>query len=631
MRVPANQYQPRPRTAQSTSFPAAVGGWVSNYNLAAPPSTPQCACVLDNIFPLDTGGIVRRGSSLYATAEDTSIPIDSVFSYVTGRDERLFMANANKIYDITVVAQAENINLVDDLGNYITDDSGNIIGQNSTENLVAVSGLTSGHWCDLKFNTTGGEYLIIVNGSDPMHLYDGTAWYPITDKSIIRLDYNTQTSEFVNGTTVTGGTSGAQGLIIRHTDSGPVGSLYLQLTSGTFQLGEIVSGGGGSATVSGAPVTLYGAITGVDTKDLSYVLSYKNRLWFIEKGTMNVWYLPVDSITGATTLLPLGGEFSLGGSLLFGHAWSLGYGSSGGLSDQITFFTDHGEVACYQGNDPSDPANWGMVGRYRLGPPLGPKSFIRAGGDLVIATSDGFVALSSIIQTDIAVQSSTAVSQAIQKEWNEEAELRGSNPWCAITWPSRQMTVIALPTANQRPPQMWVINSGTGAWARFTGWSGTCMEVFRDRMFFGSQNGKLIEAYVGGSDLGLPYTATYVPVFTDLGAPLSIKLPKNCRAIFRGPYRVDHQLTIQFDYIVNLPPAPNATKVPGSSRWGSVSWGQGRWGSGSTLKIQREWGVAGGSGAVIAPCLQITSGDTAPLDTEIIDIQVTFSIGDIVT
>jgi hypothetical protein len=38
------------------------------------------------------------------------------------------------------------------------------------------------------------------------------------------------------------------------------------------------------------------------TADLSYVWVYKERIWFLQKGSLDAWYLPVDQIGGELTL-----------------------------------------------------------------------------------------------------------------------------------------------------------------------------------------------------------------------------------------------------------------------------------------------------------------------------------------
>ncbi|TIX02855.1 MAG: hypothetical protein E5V46_32830, partial [Mesorhizobium sp.] len=81
----------------------------------------------------------------------------------------------------------------------------------------------------------------------------------------------------------------------------------------------ITGAGGGSATanIPGGVVQVSAAITGVATSALSHVWLYRNRLFFIQGGTMKASYLPVDSVTGALGTLNLSGVFQRGGSLLF--------------------------------------------------------------------------------------------------------------------------------------------------------------------------------------------------------------------------------------------------------------------------------------------------------------------------
>ena len=152
---------------------------------------------------------------------------------------------------------------------------------------------------------------------------------------------------------------------------------------------------------SAAAITFPAGVTKT-TADLSYVWNFKNRLWFIEKNTLDAWYLDVDQIGGELTKFPLGGTLNLGGALLFGASWSLDRSQSGGLGAQCVFATVDGEVAVYQGSNPEEAADWSLVGVYRIGKPLGHKAHIQAGGDIVVATAIGFVPLSQAVARDYA-------------------------------------------------------------------------------------------------------------------------------------------------------------------------------------------------------------------------------------
>jgi hypothetical protein len=623
--------RPLPKTAAFKPFPAAVAGWISNQNLAAPVSNPQGAAVLENIFPTATGGIIRRGSEIYATLGGGDLPVTALFAYNNGNNKKFFGANATTVYDLTVITTPINYTLGTDDGDDLVTDLGDYIGQLSTGGLEVIVGTTGGRWIDTQFATTGGTFLIIVNGTDEMFLFDGSLWFPIDEFGIYTLDFDAEVSAFEVGETVTGGTSGATGYIAHVDSNGSTGRLYLADAVGIFQDNETLTSASGEATANGVATAYYTGIIGVDTEDLDYVWVYKNRLFFVEKDSMNAWYLPIDQIGGTAQVFPLGGVFSLGGKLLFGASWSLDSSGSGGLSEQCVFVSDQGEVAVYQGNNPASATEWNKVGTYRIGKPLGSQAWFRAGGDIIIATDIGDIPLSQAIQRDIAALSPAAVSAPIETAWNEAVALRRSEPWHQIIWPENQMVVLALPTVNEQPAEMFVANAKTGAWAKFTNWNGTCLCVFNGRLFFGSVDGKVIEANVTGLDQGQTYTAVYVPLFEDFGNPASRKIPRIARAVTRGPHDVNPQLSVMEDYIVNLPAPPSANPITTGSEWGVGVWGSAVWGQQQTPTIHQSWTPVGGYFYAGAPAMQITSGSIIPLDEEIVRLELSYEMADIIT
>lgn len=371
------------------------------------------------------------------------------------------------------------------------------------------------------------------------------------------------------------------------------------------------------------------AITAVDPTTLSNVFVYKRRLFFIQKDSLNAWYLAADSIGGAAVQLPLGGVFPRGGSLLFGASWSLDGG--GGLTAQCIFVTTEGEVAVYQGDDPSVADSWSLVGVYRIGKPLGPKAWIHAGGDLVIATDVGFVPLSQAVQRDYAALSPSAISYPIETAWNEAVAARSSAYWSCEVWPSKQMVLVVLPTVSGTTPQMFVANTRTGAWALFTGWDGTCVQAFGDKLFFGSTKARIVETESGGADQESVYTATCVPLFDPLKTPASLKTGMLARATLLSPYAVEATVSFQHDFMVNLPSPPDDIVVPSGSLWGVGVWGVSQWGAAAVKQTFQDWRSVGGSGYSIAPAVQISSGSIVPPDVELVAIDLTYDLATVVT
>jgi len=631
--------QPRPRSAILKGYPAPVGGWVANRNIAQPAGNglPQGAAVLDNYFPLATSVILRRGSELYATLGDGTADVLSLFSYNVGTQKELFAATAAAIYNVTTITYPTSATIGDGLGSELGDGLGNVFGIEDIGSDTAVyDGMTGGDWVVVQFATTGGIYLIGVNGEDDGFIYDGTTFYPNVAGGIYGLDYDTGTGAFTVGQTVTGTTSAATGVIVKIIGTTSAGTLWLKTQVGTFQDNEAITDpvtgaavADGTEAVLSPGVTFTGALT---SADMSYVWVYQNRLFFLQKNSLTSHYMDdVDVIGGNAVALPLGGVFGLGGSLLFGQAWSLDSGASGGLSEQCIFTTTEGEVAVFQGSDPSVAADWGKVGVYKIGRPLGHKAFIRAGGDLVIATSIGAVPLSQAIQRDLAALSPSAVSYQIEEAWNEAVDRRGLTGWFCKIWAESQMVLVVPPTVGEEAPVVFVVNARTGAWARFTGWHAHCMEVFNGELYFGTELGVIVKGGVGGTDQGSTYTGVYVPLFEDFENPAAIKLPQLARLVLRGSTALNSSIAAKYEFDLNIPTAPQATPVPVGSEWGTGIWGEAVWGAGRTAVVSQTWKSVGGQGYAVSFANQLTSGSVVPLDAEIIRLECLYQVADVVT
>lgn len=625
----------RQRKDELAAFGSPIAGWVSNRALAQPADGPQGAAVLENFFPTATGAVLRRGSQVYVQASETD-PVRAIFKYVVGNNRKLFCAVGSLIYDISTILNP--VNFVIGQGDVTLGEPGEYdIGDFAlSSNNIVWSGAIGSDWHVVQFATTGGIFLVGVNGSSVGFLYDGSTFYPNVPGGVWSLSYDGGTADFSAGDTLTGGTSGATATILKVIPSTVSGEGTLQLTgiAGTFEDDEaITDGSGGAAVANGSASSLIAGVTfadGITTADMAYVWVYKNTIWFIQKESLDAWYLPVDQIGGTAVKLPLGAEFGQGGSLLVGQSWSLATSAQGGLSDQNVFVSTEGEVVVFQGSRPDDASSWAKVGNYRMGSPLGRRAFIRAGGDLVFATTIGFVALSTVVQVDTAALAPRAVSYAIEDAWNAAVAQRDNSGWVCCLWPESQMVAVAPPTSGSSPLFL-VSNARTGAWAPFTNWDAICMEVFEGRLFFGTPDGYVMEAMVGGTDRGIPFTGTYMPLFTDAGKPSAMKVARIARSEIMSATVVNEKLSCRFDFDETLPPAPDVEPVPVGNEWDNAIWNEAVWGSERLTIITKRRHSVGGNGYRLSPVLQITSGAAVPLDAKIVSVDVAYETGDIFT
>lgn len=587
------------------TFAPPTRGWVQNENIAMP--QPAGAYQLENYFPTLQGVRVRGGSYKYQKVSDGTV--HSIWSYKSGSDEAFFAADETNIFDISTVSDAD------------------------TAPTATITGQTAGYYSTTQFGTSGGDFLIAVNGADVMWHYDGTDWTPVNGEAIRELAFTGGTGiPLTHGQTITGGTSGASATVISVIGTGTAGTMYLgPITGGPFTDTEtLTSSLGGTTTASGVDAD-YSAVTvtGVDTDTFSQVWSFANRMFFVEKDTMKSWYLPVDSIGGAASTFSLAGVFRKGGSLLFGATWSLDAGD--GLDDKCVFVSTEGEVAVYQGTNPGDAATWGKVGVYNIGKPLGIKGHIQAGGDLLIATDAGLVSLSQAISKDVGALSGTGVTRPIFPSWAASVEEIGTEQWELLKWTEKSMLVVSQPRPSTAfEPECLVTNMETGAWGKYKNWDTKCLALYDGRGFFGALDGNVYEMERGGSDNGTPYTCSYVAQFDHLKKPGVQKTASQARAVFSASGQFGYKISVSTDYNVSLPAAPNAAADFVVSVWDSGLWDSALWDGSSRYTTTTRWASLGKTGYVHAIQIQVTIGTTVTPDIELVSCTMTYTEGGVI-
>lgn len=356
------------------------------------------------------------------------------------------------------------------------------------------------------------------------------------------------------------------------------------------------------------------AITGVTTTSLIHVNVFKNRLYFVENNALRVWYLPVNSIGGAAQSLELAPIFKLGGYLMAMATWTVD--NAAGIQEYAVFITSEGEVAVYEGYDPSTSTTWNLVGIFRVGRPVGRRCFEKVGSDLIVISSDGAFPLSKAMLTDRS-QMEDALSNKIVNLVNDDVAAYGANfGWDIKLYPLGNKLIINVPVTSGITQRQYVMNTITGAWCRFTGWNANCFAVMRDTLYFGGNliAGAANTGYVAKADVGFSDNGTYIfgeakTAFQYFGAPGLLKRWTMVRPTFLTSGNFTPALRMDIDFEDITPTETGTFSGNLFHLWDTVLWDTVPWGSPSTIKA--DWQGVSGVGRAAALHMRAVNNQSA--------------------
>lgn len=345
------------------------------------------------------------------------------------------------------------------------------------------------------------------------------------------------------------------------------------------------------------------AITGVTTTLLIRPAVHKKRIWVIEKNTMKLWYLPVESVGGAATAFPVGSIFRQGGHVVAIATWTLDAGS--GVDDLFVIVTSEGEIAIYQGTDPSAAATWALVGVYNAGKPVGTQPLLNFAGDLLYLNKSGLYPLSRLLQSSV-IDRTEALSSKIDQAFLDSFTAYGSNTgWQMILHKSANLLLVNIPVTSLSISYQYVMNTTTRRWCRFTNWNGFCWAILGDGLYFGAAT-TVEKAWTGTSDKGVAIQGTVAQAYNTLGDRDQKRIGM-VRPIFQNSSTVSVRLSLDADFKT----FPDFTEVNYSNMdsgvWDTSLWDAGVWSS-EEGNIEPRWHtVPGDMGYLHSFRLQITS------------------------
>lgn len=344
-----------------------------------------------------------------------------------------------------------------------------------------------------------------------------------------------------------------------------------------------------------APETYtYSGSVAFDQTKLKYVFAHKSRLHFLEKNSLHVWFPAVQAIAGAVGLLDLGLVFTLGGALVGGARLTLDGGV--GPDDFAVYLTSAGQVAIYQGTDPSDANNWSLVGVFTLPRPVGDRCLLEHGADVLVVTEAGVLSLTQALRTPLAEQQSKSLSRRVSTAFADAASSYSANfGWSVLAYPGRgSLIIVNVPATELATSQQYVRCAETGGWCRFTGINAFCWCYANGKSYFGSTLG-VYRWDVGASDNGEPIVGDVLPAFSAFGNRTRTKEFTMVRALLRAPAIVRPALQVVTDFDKStIPTAVQSVVAPNDISPDDAT------------VVRNDWTGAAGAGYYGAPRMRIS-------------------------
>src|SRR5258707_2113918 len=264
----------------------------------------------------------------------------------------------------------------------------------------------------------------------------------------------------------------------------PNGTTVIQLVNGANNL-QMFDG-----TTWSAP-SITGFPNSWTTANIINIYAAKQRLWYVMKNSTIVAFMPAGNITGAIAgFQDFGTLFHKGGFVVAVFDWTIDGGE--GPNSYTGFISSEGQLALYQGVDPTNTSLWSYVGTFDLSPPIGFRCATKIGSDVAIITYQGLIPVSQSLPYDPSADRSASLTARIQNAMNQAGQQsKGNFGWQWITYPAQTLGFLNVPTTEGVTQTQFIMNMLTGAWGQFTNWNANCFELLNQALYFGDNFGNV--------------------------------------------------------------------------------------------------------------------------------------------
>ena len=327
------------------------------------------------------------------------------------------------------------------------------------------------------------------------------------------------------------------------------------------------------------------------------VLAHMNRLWFADKSNLAVYYLPIQQKSGAVAILPLNAYFRRGGTIAAMYTWTLDSGVNS--NDQLVIFSTNGECVIYTGVDPA--TDFSIAGIFRFDAPMSKQSVANYGGELYVLISTGVVPMSTLMRAE---SETLGVSdQSVFSNFFAASQRHSDNPgWGLIVNPSSGRLIANIPQGGVNKYSQMVRFMPSAIWSSWSALPSRCWGWVNDRLYFGSDDGKVYEINPSFlNDNGQPIKIDVQMAWTNFGTPAS-KQFKMVLPYIQSDGTPHPYVDLKVDYDTSAPTnQPDVTEALDGSFWDVADWDTATWAG--AVRVQSNWSGVAAIGRVGAPRL----------------------------
>lgn len=341
-------------------------------------------------------------------------------------------------------------------------------------------------------------------------------------------------------------------------------------------------------------------IDGVDPASFDFVMVWKKRVWFIQRESTNAWYLGVGVFLGTATSFNFGDQFVHGGTLRALDNWTLDGGD--GLDDRLVAVSGAGDVAVYQGTDPTSATTFGLTGTWYIGDiPLGRRVTASYAGELYVLSSQGLMPMSDMTRGNAETVAESyltnRISPYIRSILVQAAEDFG---WQVHMHPTKAVLYITSPMRTSQPQITFAYYYGSLSWSMLRNLDKNHSANWQSKVFWVSSIDNRVFKQAGDVDRNyLDKDADGQPEAIEWDLLTAYQLPNQPnsanykRVQFIRPMFVSggipvYDVQARYDFNINQLTGSPTYSGGGVGVWDEGIWGESVWGGGAdTVDVPR--------------------------------------------